>query len=124
MTRIRPTWDDYFAEIAHLVATRSTCDRAHVGALLVRHNRLISAGYNGSPPGAPHCDDEGHILVYDHCRRVIHAEVNALTNALAPVYGATLYVTRQPCADCARELDRMGVRDVRVVAATEAGRIR
>src|SRR5688572_4658067 len=113
--RNRPTWDEYFLEIAFSVAERSTCDRAHVGAVLVRDKRILSTGYNGSPAGLPHCDDVGHLIVDGHCVRTLHAEQNAIIqSALHGVSseGATAYVTHQPCLTCAKMLINAGIRRV------------
>lgn len=90
----RPDWDLYFIRIAKEIASRSTCPRAAVGAVVVRDNRIISTGYNGAPAGKPHCEDVGCLMIDGHCKRAIHAETNAL--ALAARYGirlegATLY---------------------------------
>ncbi len=71
---MRPSWDSYFMKIAEDVALRSTCDRAMVGAVLVREKHIISTGYNGSPAGLEHCDDIGHLMVDGHCVRTVHAE--------------------------------------------------
>ena len=74
----RVDWDNYFMNIADQVATRSTCDRKHVGAVIVRNRTILSTGYNGSVRGAPHCDDVGHDMEHDHCVRTVHAEANAI----------------------------------------------
>ena len=90
----RPDWDLYFIRIAKEVASRSTCPRAAVGAVIVKDNRILSTGYNGAPPGKPHCTDEGCIIENDHCTRVVHAEVSAILSAMnngASTDGATLY---------------------------------
>jgi dCMP deaminase len=116
--RQRPTWDEYFLDIAFSVAERSTCDRAHVGAVLVRDKRILATGYNGSPAGLPHCDEAGHLLVDGHCVRTLHAEQNVIIqSALHGVSseGATAYVTHQPCLTCAKMLINAGV--LRVVYA-------
>jgi dCMP deaminase len=113
--RQRPSWDDYFLQIAFTVAQRSTCDRAHVGCALVRDRRILTTGYNGAPAGLPHCDDVGHLLVDGHCVRTLHAEQNALIqSALHGVgtEGATAYVTHQPCLTCAKMLINAGIRRV------------
>lgn len=91
---MRPNWDEYFLDIAHAVAMRSTCPRASVGAVIVRDHRIISTGYNGAAAGKPHCDDEGCIMENGHCQRAIHAETNAIAAAAKfglSVDGATLY---------------------------------
>ena len=97
--------DEMFMKIAEVVATRGTCDRAQVGAVLVSHNRVISIGYNGSPPGEPHCDDVGHLMVDGHCVRAIHAEVNCVNFAVmfhTDTAICDLYVTHLPCINCCR----------------------
>lgn len=103
----RPTWDSYFIKIAEDVAVRSTCDRAKVGAVLVKDKHIISTGYNGSPAGLEHCDDVGHLMVDGHCVRTVHAEVNAIIQAA--VFGlatkdAVCYVTHFPCLNCTKTL--------------------
>lgn len=111
----RPSWDEYFMGIALQVAKRSTCDRAHVGAVIVRDRRILTTGYNGSPSGLPHCDDVGHLLVEGHCVRTIHAEQNAIVQAAylgISVRGGTLYVTHQPCLTCAKLIINAGIRRV------------
>lgn len=111
----RPSWDDYFLQIAFTVAQRSTCDRAHVGCALVRDRRILTTGYNGAPAGLPHCDDVGHLLVDGHCVRTLHAEQNALIQAAlhgVGTEGATAYVTHQPCLTCAKMLINAGIRRV------------
>lgn len=113
--RQRPTWDEYFLDIAFSVAERSTCDRAHVGAVLVRDRRILTTGYNGSPAGLPHCDEVGHLLVDGHCVRTLHAEQNAIIQAAlhgVSTEGATAYVTHQPCLTCAKMLINAGIKRV------------
>lgn len=101
--------------MAKLVRTRATCPRRRVGAVLVRENRIIATGYNGSIKGAPHCDDVGCLMVDDHCVRTVHAEINAILHCA--VYGvssvgATLYCTDFPCVNCAKALVQAGVRRI------------
>jgi dCMP deaminase len=79
---MRPEWDIYFMKIAHVVALRSTCDRAFVGTVMVLDKRILTTGFNGSPAGLPHCDEAGHLMVEGHCVRTIHAEANAIIQAL------------------------------------------
>lgn len=109
---MRPTWDDYFIKIALAVAERSTCDRAHVGAVLVRDKRILTTGFNGSPSGLAHCDTEGHLLVDGHCVRTIHAETNAIIQAAlhgVSTRDADCYVTHFPCINCTKTLINAGV---------------
>lgn len=112
---MRPTWDEYFLNIAKEVAKRSTCDRAHVGAVLVRDKRILTTGFNGSPAGLAHCDNEGHLLVDGHCMRTIHAETNAIIQAAlhgVSTNGATCYVTHFPCINCTKTLINAGIVEV------------
>ena len=91
----RPTWDEYFLAFAEVASTRSTCPRAHCGAVVVVGNRIISTGYNGSSPGQPHCSDIGCYQEDGHCQQTIHAEVNALAQCAqygTPCREATLYI--------------------------------
>jgi dCMP deaminase len=112
----RPNWDDYFMAIARIVATRGTCDRLRAGAVLVKKNRIISTGYNGSPPGLPHCDDVGHLMEEGHCIRTIHAEHNVILQAAvisgASTDGATMYTKFNPCMHCAKYVVAAGVKRV------------
>lgn len=113
---MRPTWDNYFINIALAVAERSTCDRANVGAVLVRDKRILTTGFNGSPSGLPHCDSAGHLLVDGHCVRTIHAETNAIIQAAlhgVSTKDATCYVTHFPCINCTKTLINAGV--IRIV---------
>jgi len=100
---MRPEWDSYFMKIAYAVSERSTCDRALVGCVLVLDKRILTTGFNGSPAGQPHCDEEGHLMVDGHCVRTIHAETNAIIQAAlhgVSTKGATCYVTHLPCINC------------------------
>lgn len=120
----RPSWDSYFTEMAKLVATRATCNRAQHGCVLVRDKQVLATGYNGSPPGEPHCTDPGVgcLIVDGHCKRCFHAEDNAITQALSrgiSLRGATAYVTGTPCEFCASKLIAAGVS--RVVYAAHYG---
>lgn len=109
MVYYRPSWDDYFISLARIVAARSTCDRLRAGAILVKDKRILATGYNGAPPGLPHCDgEEGHKLDGGHCVRTLHAEENALLQIAAiggiSTEGATLYCTYSPCYHCAKKI--------------------
>lgn len=102
--------------IARLAATRATCDRLHNGAVLVKENRIVSTGYNGSPPNLPHCDDSGHLLEDGHCVRTIHSEHNALLQAAviggSSTKGSTLYTLYSPCIHCCKYIVAAGVERV------------
>ncbi len=116
MATQRPDWDQYFMEVARVVASRSTCDRAYVGCVIVRERRILTTGYNGAPAGMPHCDEVGHLMENNHCIRTLHAEQNALIQAALhgiSTKGATLYVTHQPCFTCAKLIVNAGI--VRVI---------
>lgn len=109
----RKSWDDYFMSIASSVATRSTCDRLHVGCVIVKDNRILSTGYNGSIRGLEHCDDVGHLYnKEDRCIRTIHAEQNAILHAIESLNGSTVYVTHYPCENCSKLLVQSGVKRV------------
>jgi dCMP deaminase len=113
---IRPSIDEYFMTIAHAVATRATCPRASVGAVLVRDKRILTTGYNGSCTGLPSCLEAKCLMVDDHCARSVHAEINAIIQAAlhgVSTAGATCYATHYPCLTCAKSLINAGV--VRVV---------
>lgn len=111
----RPSWDAYFMDIAFTVAQRSTCDRAHVGAVIVRERRILTTGYNGAPAGLPHCDEIGHLMIDGHCVRTLHAEQNAIIQAALhgiSIEESTIYVTHQPCLTCAKMIINAGIRCV------------
>ena len=118
---MRPSWDEYFMQIAFTVAQRSTCDRAHVGCVLVRERRILTTGYNGAPAGLPHCLDVG-CLVYksqtpsgeweENCFRTIHAEINAIAQAArhgVAIRDAAIYITHTPCIHCFKVLINTGI---------------
>ncbi|MEK7076349.1 MAG: cytidine/deoxycytidylate deaminase family protein [Patescibacteria group bacterium] len=111
----RPSWDEYFLKISELVGSRSTCDRAHVGAVITKNKVILSTGYNGAPRGLPHCDDVGHEIVAGHCIRTIHAEANAIAQAArngASIEGAMIYLTVSPCYDCFKIMVNAGIKEV------------
>ena len=111
----RVDWHDYFMNIARQVATRSTCDRKHVGAVVVRKRTILSTGYNGSIRAMPHCDDVGHVLENDHCVATVHAEANAIIQAAkngVQVDGAEIYTTASPCWDCFKLIANSGIREI------------
>lgn len=116
----RPTWDEYFMEMASVAAKRSTCLRRSVGAVIVKNKQILASGYNGTPMGLPHCEEVGCLReqlkvpsgkCHELCRGV-HAEQNAITQAAyhgVSVKGATLYCTHQPCVVCTKMLINAGI---------------
>lgn len=113
---MRKSWDEYFMDITEMVSTRSTCDRAFVGCVIVNDdNRIVSTGYNGSVSGNPHCDDIGHKMREGHCIRTIHAEMNALLYCAREgisVKNCTAYVTHFPCLNCTKALIQAGIKKI------------
>jgi len=111
----RVSWHAYFMNIALQVATRATCDRKHVGAVIVRDKTILSTGYNGSLRGASHCDDAGHMMEDDHCVRTVHAEANAICQAAkngVNIDGADIYTTASPCWNCFKLIANSGIRRI------------
>lgn len=108
----RAEWDPYFMSIAQVVATRSTCPRKYVGAVIVKNRTILSTGYNGSIRGMPHCSDVGHMMEDNHCVATIHAEANAIIQAArngVQIEGATIYVTASPCWNCFKQIANAGI---------------
>ena len=113
MSKHRVSWKDYFMNIAREVATRSTCDRKHVGAVIVREKTILSTGYNGSIKGLPHCDEVGCEMVDGHCVRTTHAEANAIVQAAKngiQINQSEIYVTASPCYDCFKLIANAGIK--------------
>ena len=111
----RTNWENYFMNIAKEVATRSTCDRKHVGALIVRDKTILSTGYNGSIRGMPHCDDVGHLMEDEHCVATIHAETNAILQAAkngVMINGSEIFITASPCWNCFKMIANAGIRKI------------
>lgn len=123
----RPSWDEYFIGIMDTVALRATCDRGRAGCVLAKDNHILTTGYVGSPPGLPHCDEVGHLMIksteendesgelHEHCVRTIHAEQNAIAQAArigVSLAGATLYCRMEPCPVCARMIIAVGIKRV------------
>ena len=118
----RPSWDEYFMEMAALTARRSTCLRRQVGAVIVKDRHIVATGYNGAPRGLQHCGDrEGGCLrqqlgipsgeKHELCR-ALHAEQNAIIQAAhlgLSIAGGTLYCTNQPCVICAKMIINAGI---------------
>lgn len=120
---MRPSWDEYFMEIADLVKKRSTCLRRQVGAVIVKDNRILTTGYNGAPPKMRHCEELGCLRQklnipsgerHELCR-ALHAEQNAIIQAAKhgiSVEGATIYVTALPCVICTKILIASGIKRI------------
>ena len=117
----RPSWDEYFMQMAELTAQRSTCLRRQVGAIIVKEKHIIATGYNGAPKGLPHCEELGGCLRenleipsgerHELCR-ALHAEQNAIIQAATlgqSIEGATIYITHQPCIICAKMIINAGI---------------
>lgn len=120
----RPSWHQYFLTITRQVAERSTCNRAKVGAVIVREKNILATGYNGAPAGLPHCTDVG-CLIYtsctpageteENCFRCIHAEINAIAQAArngSSIRDADIYITHTPCIHCLKVLINTGIRRI------------
>tara|TARA_B100000427_G_scaffold324007_1_gene328372 strand:- start:619 stop:1065 length:447 start_codon:yes stop_codon:yes gene_type:complete len=107
----RLSWDDYFMSIAFLISSRSTCDRLHVGCVLVKDTRIISVGYNGFLPKLPHksCVRDGHE------QATVHSEQNAITDCAkrgVSTENATAYITHYPCINCCKILCAAGIKKI------------
>lgn len=120
LKRSRPGWDEYFMEIAQVVAKRSTCVRRQIGAVIVKGRRILTTGYNGAPSGLAHCletdclrDRQGIPSGTRHemCR-ALHSEMNAIIQAAqhgVSTFESTLYCTHQPCSVCSRMIINAGI---------------
>lgn len=109
----RPPWTDFWFTQALMYSTRGTCDRLRTACVIVKNNRLVGAGYNGSPRGTRHCDDIGHLMIENHCERTLHGEENAVINTQRPdLEGATAYIIATPCIRCAKLLVNSGIKEV------------
>jgi dCMP deaminase len=121
----RPSWDEYFMDLANTAAKRATCDRGRSGCVIVRDKHVLVTGYVGSPKGMSHCDEVGHLFkkvyhedgsVTQHCVRTVHAEQNAICQAARrgiALDDSTLYCKMTPCRTCAMLIINCGI--VRVV---------
>ncbi len=121
---VRPSWDDYFLELADAASKRATCDRGRSGCVIVRDKQVLVTGYVGSPTGLPHCDDVGHLIrritdengeTSEHCLRTVHSEQNAICQAAKrgiSIAGATIYTRMTPCRTCAMLLINCGIERV------------
>ncbi len=117
----RPDWDKYFMQMAELTATRSTCLRRNVGAVIVKDKHIVATGYNGAPRRIAHCDEKGGCLReklgipsgerHELCR-ALHAEQNAIIQAATlgvSIEDSTIYITHQPCIICAKMIINAGI---------------
>jgi dCMP deaminase len=111
----RKDWHEYFMDIAEMVATRSTCDRKHIGAVIVRDKTILSTGYNGSIRGRPHCSELGCDIENGHCVATIHAEANAIIQSAkngVMINGAEIYTTASPCWNCFKLIANSGIEKI------------
>ena len=120
----RPSWDEYFLELANAASKRATCNRGRSGCVIVRDKQVLVTGYVGSPAGLPHCDDAGHLMkkviqengeISEHCLRTVHSEQNAICQAAKrgiSIEGATVYTRMTPCRTCAMLLINCGIQRV------------
>ncbi len=120
----RPSWDDYFFQVADTVSKRATCDRGRSGCIIVKDRRILVTGFVGSPYGFPHCDEVGHQMkrlvhedgrITEHCMRTLHAEQNAICQAARlgiSLEGATLYTRMTPCRTCAMLIINCAIKSV------------
>ena len=119
----RPSWDEYFMKLTHEVATRTTCLRRAVGAIIVKDRRILATGYNGVPSGLAHCSEVGCLREQlgvpsgqrqEICRG-LHAEQNAIIQAARygiDISGSSIYVTTQPCVVCAKMIINAGIVEI------------
>jgi dCMP deaminase len=117
-------WHEYFMRVAQLISQRATCERAHIGAVIVRENNILATGYNGSPAGLPHCDGPNCLIyksthpdgtVEENCMRTIHAEINAVLQAAkngTAIKDAEIYITASPCINCLKALINVGIKTI------------
>jgi len=107
----RLNWDEYFMSIALLASCRSPCERLHVGSTIVKNNRIISMGYNGYIPGAPHVSR----VQDNHEQSIIHSEINAITDCAkrgVSLEGAKIYITHYPCVNCFRSIAACNIKEI------------
>ena len=112
---MKKNWDKYFIKIAHTIAEMATCDRKHVGAVVVRNKRILATGFNGSIAGGEDCDNVGHMMQDHHCVRTVHAEINAITQCAkhgTPSDGATMYINTFPCWHCFKVMVNSGIKEI------------
>lgn len=115
-TPVQPDkWQKRFMDLALFWSRYMTCDRAQVGAVIVRGKRVIASGYGGAPSGSVTCDEAGHAMLHNHCVRTVHAEMNAIAQAARygpSTDGCDMYCTVMPCFNCAKMIAAVGIRRV------------
>jgi dCMP deaminase len=107
----RLNWDEYFLSIAFLISSRSSCTRLNVGSVIIKENRLLSAGYNGFLPGAPHLSR----VRDNHEMGTIHAEINAITDCAKRginILNSKIYITHYPCINCFKTIVASGIKEI------------
>ncbi len=117
----RLEWNEFFWLEALFYSVMGTCDRLRIATLIVKDKRITAAGFNGSLPGRPHCDDVGHHMVNGHCERTRHSEKNSLTNAVDKdsLKDAEAYILGIPCLDCIKDLVGNGVKNINFLVGTK-----
>lgn len=111
----RPSWDEYFMMTAKLAGTMGTCVKRRVGSVVIKNKRIVSTGFNGSPPGMPHCTEVGCLIIEeegDSCQRVVHAEQNAVLQNSGALEGSTLYTSYLPCLNCMKAIISAKIKEV------------
>ncbi len=123
-SHVRPSWDEYFMNLAEVTGTRGTCNRGRTGCVIVKDKHILVGGYAGSPKGLPHCDEVGHLMktvIHEdgsesrHCLRTAHAEQNAICQAAKigiSIEGSTIYAKMTPCAACAKMIINVGIKRI------------
>ena len=110
---VRINFDNYFMKLCNTIAQRSTCPRKRIGALIVKNKKIISAGYNGAPSKMKHCNEEGCIIVNNHCIRTVHAEMNALLDAGKNAKNAVMYCNTLPFQNCLKLAIQAGIKEIK-----------
>src|SRR3989344_275095 len=117
----RPNWDEFFIAVATIYSSRGSCDRLRTACVLVKDKKIVGAGYNGSVSELETCDEVGHLIIDNHCKRTLHGEKNARLNSTADLKGATAYIIATPCPDCVNEMLQAGVSRIVYVGEYDNG---
>jgi len=117
----RPNWDEFFIAVATIYSSRGSCDRLRTACVLVKDKKIVGAGYNGSVSELDTCDEVGHLIIDNHCKRTLHGEKNARLNSTADLKGATAYIIATPCPDCVNEMLQAGVSRIVYVGEYDNG---